>query len=36
MATSSKSLVITRPFEHLLCGTMELRLKIARPTSLPQ
>lgn len=27
MATSSKSLVITRPFEHLLCGTMELRLK---------
>ena len=27
MATSSKPLVITRPFEHLLCGTMELRIK---------
>ena len=27
MATSSKSLVITRPFEHLLCGTMELRIR---------
>ena len=27
MATSRKPLVFTRPFEHLLCGTMELRLK---------
>ena len=27
MATSSKPLVITGPYEHLLCGTMELRIK---------
>lgn len=27
MATSRKPLVFTRPYEHLLCGTMELRLK---------
>ena len=27
MATSSKPLVITRPYEHLLCGTMELRIR---------
>ena len=27
MATSRKPLVFTRPYEHLLCGTMELRIK---------
>ena len=27
MATSSNPLVITRPYEHLLCGTMELRIR---------
>ena len=27
MATSRKPLLFTRPYEHLLCGTMELRLK---------
>ena len=27
MASSSKPLVITRPYEHLLCGTMELRIR---------
>lgn len=27
MTSSSKPLVFTRPYEHLLCGTMELRIK---------
>ena len=27
MPTSSKPLVITGPYEHLLCGTMELRIR---------